>query len=74
MDVLWIAYGLKILMQKRPFSSIFSENAGKKDDDDIFAQPEIELWAPSSFEGTLGDLAVRVVAATLVLFQDANAV
>ena len=74
MDVLWIAYGLKILMQKRLFSSIFLRECREKDDDDIFALPEIELWAPSSFEGTLGDLAVRVVAETLVLFQDANAV
>ena len=30
---------------------------------------EIELRARSSFEGTLGDLAARVVAATLLLFQ-----
>ena len=64
----------KCWFEKGSFHQFFSENAGKKDDDDIFALPEIELWAPSSFEGTLGDLAVRVVAATLVLFQDANAV
>ena len=74
MDVLWIAYGLKMLIRKRLFSSIFLRECREKDDDDIFALPEIELWAPSSFERTLGDLAVRVVAATLVLFQDANAV
>ena len=50
----------KLNCEKKHEENVREKNREKKDDD-VFATLEIELWAPSSFERTLRDLAARVV-------------